>query len=505
MVLTFGFHFNSAPMKTTYNLTAKKLVILIIAGTIGFTGCKKFLDVNENPNNPVTASPTLLLPTVEAALGQLVGNNYQIYGGIWAEYWTQSPSSSQYRSIDQYNTTNTAFDRPWLITYRNALQNAQTIINSTAVHNEQLKGMAYILKAYTYQLTTDAYGDIPLTEAVTASQFGSPHYDPQALVYDSIFNYINLGKAALVTPNATAPGEQDMLFQGDIARWTAFANTLMLRAYLRLSQVDPAKAQAGITALYASGAPFLTEDASLNYTTTGGNENPLYNEMLGLGRTQNLVASNTAVNAFKRNNDPRLFQVYDLLPDQDTVASIPQGTYRTNSNKLVSPPSSLVGGNAADSASAASAVAPVKLISAAESYFLQAEAVARGWAGASTGLQALFNQGITTSFLADKLSVAQATAYIATAPDAKLPGNLAGNIRAIITQKYYAMCGFQGFEAWTEWRRTGYPTFWVPSAASIIGSGRQPLRFPYPNSEITTNLNYPGGENNVYDPVWWDK
>jgi hypothetical protein len=503
MGLIFAFHFNILPMKTTYNFEIKKLFVLLIIGGLGLSGCKKFLDVNENPNNPVTASPTLLLPTVEAALGQLVGNNYQIYGNIWAEYWTQSPSSSQYRSIDQYNVTNSAFDRPWLITYRNALQNAETIINSNTPNGERIKGMAYILKAYTYQITTDAYGDIPLTEAVKASQFGSPKYDAQALVYDSIYNYIDLGVASLNVPNATSPGEQDMLFQGDVAKWIAFANTLKLRAYLRLSQIDPVKAQAGVAALYSSGAQFLAEDASLMYTTTGGNENPLYNEMLGLGRTQNIVASSTAVNQFKRNNDPRLFTFYDLLAGQDTIASIPQGTYRTNSNKLVSPPSSLVGGNAADSASAASAVAPVKLISAAESYFLQAEAVSRGWAGASVGLQTLFNQGITASFVANNLSTAQATAYIASAPDAKLPGTPQGNLRAIITQKYYAMCGFQGFEAWTEWRRTGYPDFLVPSAASIIGTGRVPLRFPYPNSEVNANLNVPEIEF-VYTPVWWD-
>lgn len=491
-------------MKTIYNLDVKKLIVVLMISALGLAGCKKFLDVNENPNNPVTASPTLLLPTVEAALGQLVGNNYQIYGNIWAEYWTQSPSSSQYRSIDQYNVASSAFDRPWLITYRNALRNAEFIINSNTFNGDRVRGMAYILKAYTYQITTDGYGDIPLTEAVKSDQFGSPKYDPQALVYDSIYNYIDLGLAALQVAGTTSPGEQDMLFRGDIAKWTAFANTLKLRAYLRLSQVDPAKAQAGVAALYSSGAQFLTEDASLKYTTTGGNENPLFNEMLGLGRTQNIVASSTAVNQFKRNSDPRLFTLYDLLEGQDTIASIPQGTYRSNSNKLVSPPSSLVGGNAADSASAASSLAPVKLMSAAESYFLQAEAVARGWAGGSAGLQSLFNQGITASFLASNLTAAQATAYITRAPDAKLPGTPQGNLRAIITQKYYAMCGFQGFEAWTEWRRTGYPDFLVPSAASIIGAGRLPLRFPYPNSEVTSNLNVPEIEF-IYTPVWWDK
>jgi len=491
-------------MKTRYLYIPKATLALFIIGLLTFSGCKKFLDVNENPNNPSTATPVLLLPTVQAAVGQLVGNNYQINGNVWAQYWTQSPSSSQYRSLEQYNVTNTAYDRPWLITYRNALQNAQTIINSSTPNNERIRGMAYILKAYTVQLTTDAYGDIPLSEALNASQYGSPKYDAQAVVYDSIFRYIDLGLADLGTPNATDPGEQDLLFQGDVVLWTAFANTLKLRAYMRLSQVDAPKAQAGVAALFNSGAPFLNQDASIEYSTTGGNENPLYNEMVGLGRTQNLVASGTAVRQFMRNNDPRLQRYYDVFPDPstavDTVAYIPQGSYRANSGKDVSSPSALVGGNAVDPASA---VSPVKLISAAESYFLQAEAVARGWGGSAANLTSLFNTGIEASFDAVGIPDA-AAAYIAASPDAKLPGSTAGNIRAIITQKYYAMCGFQGFEAWTEWRRTGYPEFLVTSAASIIGAGRMPLRMLYPNTEITTNLNYPGTIP-IYEPVWWDK
>jgi hypothetical protein len=491
-------------MKTKYIYIPKEILALLIVGLISFSGCKKFLDVNENPNNPSTATPVLLLPTVQAAVGQLVGNNYQIYGNIWAQYWTQSPSSSQYRSLEQYNVTNTAFDRPWLITYRNALQNAQTIINSTTPNNERIRGMAYILKAYTFQLTTDAYGDIPLSEALNASQFGSPKYDAQAVVYDSIFHYIDLGLADLSAANATDPGEQDLLFQGDVALWTAFANTLKLRAYLRLSQVDASKAQAGVAALFNSGVTFLNQDASIAYSTTGGNENPLYNEMVGLGQTQNLVASGTAVRQFMRNSDPRLQQYYDVFPDAspavDTVAYIPQGSYRANSGKDVSSPSALVGGNAVDPASA---VSPVKLISAAESYFLQAEAVARGWGGSVANLTSLFNSGIEASFDACGIPGA-AAGYIAVSAEAKLPGTTTGNIRAIITQKYYAMCGFQGFEAWTEWRRTNYPDFLVTSAASIIGAGRLPLRMLYPNTEVTTNLNYPGTIP-VYEPVWWDK
>jgi len=490
-------------MRNQNIFSSKKLLLLLLVSTISFAGCKKYLDVNENPNNPPTAAPALLLPAVEASVAQIIGNSFQINGGVWAQYWTQNPAASQYRTYERYDVANTNYDRPWLTIYRNALINAELIIKSTEF-SPYTKGMAYVLKAYTFQVATDAFGDIPLTDALQGIDNTSPKYATQELVYDSIFNYIDKGIVLLNSPIGPELGEQDMIFQGDRTKWNAFANTLKLRAYLRLSQVNPSKAQAGIAAIYRANPRFLTEDAAIQYSTTGGNQNPLFNEMVGLNRTQNIIASSTAVNQFNNNNDPRVSRFYNLVPvNGDTiVSSIRQGAYASTSLSLrVSPPSVLVGGTAADGRSA---VAPVKLMSASESYFLQAEAVSRGWAtGTAT---TLFTQGIRESFTAVGLTATDATAYITAAPDAQFPALPADQIRQIITQKYYAMCGFQGFEAWTEWRRTGYPNILVRSAASTLGAANQslPLRMIYPNSEITTNMNFPGIIP-ITTPVWWDK
>ncbi|HWW42208.1 SusD/RagB family nutrient-binding outer membrane lipoprotein [Pedobacter sp.] len=488
-------------MRTKNIYNPKRLLLLALIGVVGMTGCKKFLDINQNPNNPDSADPNLLLPTVEASVGQVVGNAFQVYGGMYAQYWTQSPNASQYRSVDQYRLTNTSFDRPWLTIYRNSLINADLIIKNPGTSLEYTKGIAYILKAYTYQLATDAFGDVPLSQALQGNGFGSPKYDTQELVYDSIFNYIDKGKALLAI-NSNSPGAQDLVFGGSPTNWTAFANTLKLRAYLRLTKINPAKAEAGVKALYAAGATFLAADASIKYSTVGGNQNPLFNETVALN-TQNLVASSTAVNAFTRNNDPRVNKFYDDVAGQ-TAKSIVQGSFNSSGvAKLVAVPSSLVGGNLANGTSA---TAPVKLISAAESYFLQAEAVARGWA--SGDVVALVKSGVTASFVATGLSAGDATTYFTNAQDGQAAFDAASTVelkvKAIITQKYYAMCGFQGFEAWSEYRRTGYPNFLITSVASTLAAGKLPLRLLYPNSEATSNLNFPGNQT-IDVPVWWGK
>jgi len=489
-------------MTRKYRSNLKQALFIGLVAAAGFSGCKKYLNVNQNPNNPSSVDPTLLLPTTEAALSQVVGNSFQVPGNMWAQYWTQSPVASQYKAFDQYSPPATTFDNPWLNLYSVALVNADLIIKNTT-SSENLKGIAYVMKAYGFQLATDAFGSVPLSQALQPTVNVNPKYDAQQVVYDSIFVYINKALPLLNAPAPVTPvGSQDMIFQGNTAQWIAFANTLELRAYLRLFKADPAGAQAGIKALYATNPTFLTQDATITYTGTGGNENPFYNEASSptLGKVQNVVASSTIVNAFTRNNDPRLAEFFVLYPNNtDSLESIPQGSFLSYNQKIVSPPSPLVGGRAIDPNSA---TAPVKLLSAAESYFLQAEAVARGWA--TGNVIALYETGITASFTAT--GVGDPTTYINTAPDGlqALTAAVTVNdmVKAIITQKYYAMCGFQGFEAWTEWRRTGYPTFFVPSAGSVIAPGQVPLRMLYPNSELTSNANYPGTVP-IYTPVWW--
>lgn len=475
-------------------------IVALILSVSTLTSCSDYLDINENPNYPDTASPELLLPTVEASISQVVGNNFQVFGNFWAQYWTQNNTNSQYKAYDEYNVVATAFDRSWSVLYRNALNNAQLIIESEGY--DKHRGVALLLKAYTFQVATDAFGDIPVQEALQGADFRSPSYESQEAVYDAIFSYIEEGKV-LIAKEGPAMGSQDMIFRGDIAKWEAFANTLSLRAYLRLSEIAPEKAKAGIEKLYQSNPTFLTEDATITYTTTGGNENPLYNEMVGLGKTQNMVASGTAVKAFVKNDDPRVFAYYDRVVEneliQDTIAYLRQGGFNDVPKKVASTPSALVGALPSD---ANSAVAPVKLFSAAESYFLQAEAALRGWSQGSA--KTLYEAGVVASFEATALSSSEALAYLKHTNVAYPEnGSVAKKLESIITQKYFSMCGFQGFEAWTEWRRTGYPTFFVVSAESVIGGGRMPMRMLYPDSEATSNDNFPGNKF-IYDRVWWD-
>lgn len=487
---------------TTSNKILKRIALCAFPALLLLSsGCKKFLNVNTDPNNVVTADPSQLLPTVQGAIGVALGDDYYPFGNLWSQYFTQSAIASQYKSIDQYIQVNADFNYAWTHLYQNALINDQLMITNSIGNTADVQFLAigYVMKAYALQLATDAFGDIPMNEALQGAANKNPHYDSQQTVYDSIFVLCERGKALMSNADPNNPGAADLIFGGDMDSWIAFTNTFELRAYLRLSQVDAATAQAGVQRLYASNATFLTTNAQMTYTTTGGNQNPFYIKEVALGKTQNLAPSGTIVNQFIKNNDPRLFALFDTTGQgtPDTVIYMPQGAYASNTNKVCTPPAALTAGNAQNPASA---TAPLLFISAAESYFLQAEAVARGWASGGSA-STLFKSGIDASFATDGIPAAAAT-YEATAPDAQFPSGATNQLKTIITQKYYAMAGLQGFEAWTEWRRTGYPDFLVTSAAA--GGRAVPIRFLYPLTEATGNLSYPGTVS-ASTPVWWDK
>lgn len=472
-------------IKTT--LTAIALAVVILSG------CKKFLDVNDNPNATEKANPEQILPSAQAAIQHVISSQYQTFGNFWAQYWTQLPNSSQFRSVEQYSSGPADFDRAWAILYAGALTDTDSlIVNQHLPKFQQYAAIAWILRAASFQLLTDGFGDVPLKDALHGTGNRSPRYDPQQEVYDSIFSFLDHGLALIDVDSDYHPGDDDLLAGGDMETWMKIGNTLKLRAYLRLSEVNATKARAGVEALYAEGAQFVDQDIKLVYTTQGGNNNPLWAEVVALG-VRNQGASSTIMDSLKKNNDPRIGVFYQLRAGATTYRSTPQGTFdQIPSNTPLSYP---------NSANVLGNTAPGMFISLAESNFLQAEAVQRGW-GTTGNAAELYRNGIRASFATWGLTDAQATTYINSAPAAQWPAT--NQIRAIITQKWYAMCGSQGFEAWTEFRRTGYPDWIQPSAASILGPNNMPARFIYPQAELTRNGNFPGLKP-IGEKVWWDK
>jgi Starch-binding associating with outer membrane len=504
-------------------INKKQIYILLAVGIIsGFSSCQKYLDVNTNPNYATTATVQQLLPAAELYLGTAVGVDMEIDGSFFAEYWTQNPGGSQYHSLDQYLPGADAFSTLWTNLYAANENFYQMYKVADSMHYRNYMAIALILQAYTFQLTTDAFGDVPFTQALKGQfidgHLVNPKYDAQSDIYNGLIGYLNSADSLMKFNDVLAPGADDLIYGKSasvMTSWQKFSNTLRLKILLRLSYISPAMAQAGIDSFMKKSPAFIGtgDDAFIAYGFSSANKNPLYAEASSstLGSTQNFVGSSTIIDSMNANSDPRL-NVYYETTSGGTFVGLAQGLYFvTPAAGSISIPSKYVAGDAQNSGSTN---APVNFITSYESLFLQAEAAARGWGNATGSDATLFQNAIKASFEYYGSALTATTGvsadsnynlYMATGGNwTQYPatGSVEQKVRYIITQKWFAMCGNQGFEAWTEQRRTGYPDFLTYSVSGPAGT-QLPKRFLYPTSESNVNANYPGLQS-LFTKVWWD-
>ncbi len=489
-------------MKTTNY----KFLVLTALALIMLAGCKKdFLDVNKNPNDPENVDIRFLLPSAEAALAYTLGNQLQVVGGIWSQYWTQGPNANQYNDYERYFFNNTDADRPWSQLYAQSLKDLDVIYKlAEAEKRYNYSAVALILRAYTMQLITDAWGDVPFSESLQADQGNlSPKYDKQEDIYNALIPMLDTALSRIDFNTDAHPGVDDIIYQGEMVSWYKFANTLRLKIYLRQSQVRTGVAMAGIASMASDPTEYLEvgEDAKAHYINEQFRWNPLYTTVFALSPAKNIFASETSVDYLTSINDPRIADFYDSNAD-DNYVGILQGASKDQA--LFPSPVNDTRFSMFNSEQIIAETAPVRLISASESMFLQAEAMARGWMAGDAAT--MYRNALEESWgqwsAASGVVGSDFATYMAQS-EVMYPGSGESGVKAIITQKWVSMNGNQNFESWTEWRRTGYPDFLVESHTSELGAGVFPSRLLYPADELTTNPNSIKGLT-ISDRVWWD-
>lgn len=484
-----------------------KGLAVLLALSLGFTACDDYLDINVDPNNPPTSTPALTLPAAQGELAYVLGNQFQFLGNFFAQHWTQAGAANQYCDLELYEITSSDYDaRVWGELYAGALQDFRFVSDQAREDGDRnAEAIGRIMEVYTMQVITDAWGDVPYTTALTGLDDPNPAYQAQQEIYDLFIVQLDSALALIDEGADTEVGSADLVYGGDMGRWRRFGNTLKLKIYLRQAYVRPDVAQSGIQAMYASGAEFLQigETGDVEFADQTQNRNPFYQTQVVFRGGVDVVASNTSLEFLQETNDPRLSDFYAPAETGAAAGSfvgVDQGVECTpdrtgNQSNSVSKPGPAV----------ASPTTAIPFITAAESFFLQAEAVARGWTGGAGGDAAeLYAQGIRASFDYLGEDVAQVDQLLQQ-PGVAYPvgGDVEAQVEQIITQKWVSFNGVQGFESWTEYRRTGYPGFIDPSAASNLAAGVIPKRLVYPNTESIRNQNYPGLIE-ISIPVWWD-
>jgi len=486
-----------------------KILMLFMVGIFA-ASCDENLDINTDPNFPGEINAGLALTSAEGTLASVVGGEFMNLGGFYAQYHTQSPSASQYETIDSYNLNTTYANTPWTLLYAGVLTDLKYVTDeSTAAGDTATLLMAEVLRGYTFHYLVDLFGDVPYIESLQEGNI-TPIVTPGEEIYADIITKIDAAVAAYeADPTEPQVGNQDIIFESDMEKWIQFANTLKLRMYMRMAYTPEANPTA-VTALINEGN-FITEDVTFDlYTSSANKRNPFYEVFLsqtGLGDV-NHIASNTITGFYNQNGDPRLQAVF-RPGTGGTYGSIEQGTGNDFNNTAVAYARPNIG-----------PLTPVFLMTVSESNFLQAEALIRYSGG--TGAKAKYDAGVTASFATYTqyfgLTGASAADFIGAGDVYEYqPGGTAEEtVRQVIIQKWAALAYVNNIEAYIEATRTKFPEVVatgtenyaegnrIPSAISVLPGTTIPSILFYPDDEVTRNPNITQ-HTSLTQNVWWDQ
>jgi hypothetical protein len=292
----------------------------------------------------------------------------------------------------------------------------------------------------------------------------------------------------------------DIMFGGDMGMWEIFANTMRLVMALRLSEADPAKGQAEFTAAMNDGViGSNAENIYFTYLADDNNDNPWED---AFETRLDFCISKFMADMMKAINDPRLGVYANKATATGTYEGMPYGVEEDDAGNIANASVSFLGNAMRQQTS------PSYIYTYAQVLFSMAEAAHLGWIpGGDASAATYYNNAIRASW--EQWEVYDATAYATFIANASVAYTPANAMERIAVQKWLANF-LNGYEAWAEWRRLGYPQL-SPAPASLNPGGGIPRRQGYPSFEATLNKeNYNEavnriGTDDLNQRVWWDK
>jgi hypothetical protein len=301
-------------------------LIMFFAGIISISSCKKFLDINKDPDRlPDSNSPIAqLLTSAQVNLSFEGGSDLFRYSTEIMQMMSGGASSpNQTHEYYRYNITGTDVNNSWNSVHAVTLSDLQLIINQ-GIASPYYTGVAKILKAYEYALVVDVWGKVPFSEAQQLTANTQPHYDHDSSIYR---NVIGLLDAAIVDLNAVSsalsPGTNSVIytnggnFNTAKPQWIKLANTLKLRLFLHYSKFNPAYCLQQLTDLINSGVTFMasnTDNFSTPFYDVANNRNPI--SAFEVSRPGYLYADNNMTSRMNPKFDPRRPYYFTSFPYQ---------------------------------------------------------------------------------------------------------------------------------------------------------------------------------------------
>ncbi len=528
----------------------KNILISSVLGLL-LLSCNKFEEINTDAfgitnamgkkdgitiGAKITSLQAQVVPVGTQADGTDVVNEYQIAYHLAADTWSGYFAQNQGWNNGYNNTTYFLLEGWYSASYNSSYTKVLPLWSSVKTNAESSNfpeafALAQILKISAWHKATDMFGPIPYKEA-GKGLFRVP-YDSQEEVYQAFFDDLTAAIAVLqnkVTQGGTLLADYDAVYAGNVTKWVKYANSLMLRLAMRIRFVDPAKAQRYAEQAINQPLGVMTDKADEAKMQEGAGLSFINNIETFVNQYGECRMGSSMYSYLVGYEDPRLMAYFKPSTSpyaqnvpfagakyQGILAGLGEGsTYFDTFSKPNIEKST-----------------PTYWLRASEVYFLRAEGALAGWNMGDTA-ENLYRKGVETSFAENNIDISKVSAYLSsgnepaefdtyyfgsapapTAATTQWGGTDEQKLEKIITQKWIALYP-NGQEAWTEWRRTGYPKLHAVDqnkSGGVISTDKGVRRLPYPESKLSTEdkavlagaLRLLGGPNNGGTKLWWDK
>lgn len=447
-------------------MTLRNITFLFLA--VAFLAGCELEETNINPNDPTDVPVTVLLPTAMEETAENQSEEAAVIAGIFSQYFTGVDNRAL--TVESYLLDEAFNMNPlWQDFYNGPLNILNIIIDkSEADGAAHYAGVAKVLMALNLGTAASLWGDIPYTQAFQGGANFSPSYDPQETVYMEVQALLDEAIQDLQAESTVSPGDDDVIYQGDLGRWVKVAHALKARYYMHTIKRD---AEAPAKALDAIANAFQSSSESLIYTFgfTEAEQNPWF---IYFKNTPYVEIDPFFSDLLSELEDPRESRLIRRSFGLERVGDF----------------------YAAEDAS-------VPIITYAELKMLEAEARLRTGEG---GAEAALQEGVRTHIeeVTGGIPGEEMDAYLDA--HATLSGDTEDNLRAVLQQLYIAH--FTQVEGWTDYRRTGFPELSPnPNGETPPNPGGDiPRRFIYPQNERLFNNSFPAENPNLQGRFWWD-
>ncbi len=504
-----------------------KKIIFILAIVFAFGACDNgFDEMNVDPVNPSVSPAKNQLTYVELFTA---GNGYVanlFWNIIHAQANMQQTHITSYSGAFAYKPGHTyrLYDEQFKTVIKNVVDLENNLSKATTPTAAEDLAIVKVWRVLAFSRLTDAYGDIPYSEAGKAFIEGIrfPKFDKQEDIYADMLKTLDEAATVLKNGNASSFGSGDIVYKGDITKWAKFANSLMLRLAMRMTKVDEAKAQEWATKAINGGVMESNDDiAYIVFDQTADNRGPSVNPTtkgFSSRHIYQIKISKTFMDFLQSHNDPRI-GVLCSLPDGNTDPAVQSGqeiddytkgaaNSKPNVHIFGSKTYTDMNGQVVPGTASEIYDAPYFFQTYAEVELMEAEAAYR-W-GIGGDAKSHYEAGVAAAM--DYLSLyghgvgvssSEISDYLTANPFVE------SDALKMINEQYWVATFPNGLETMSNWKRSGYPELVPLKVADQLTNGEIPRRFVLPASEAVQNPDnynaaYPSGTDVITGRMWWD-